>query len=195
MEPREVVDYLFNPARAECEEDDDKRRQLCDSLEKLRAAACEQLENEDGRELREILDQLRYKIATRALLIPDADDPRVKITTLHSAKGLEEDNVVIAGVPDQLMPGLPPKEDEDPAEKGRLFYVGVTRAKESLIVSWPQTIPVNIMKPNGGRIDRYTSHKGVSCAKTSRSRFLNRIGSSTRGAVWLSRRLDPDDAH
>ena len=191
LEPREVVDYLFDPARAECEADDDKQRQLRDSLEKLRAAAREQLENEDGLELREVLDRLRYKIATRAPLIPDADDPQVNITTLHSAKGLEEDNVVIASVPDQLMPGLPPKEDEDPAEKGRLFYVAVTRAKESLIVSWPQTIPVNIMLNNSGRIDDYTFHNGVSCAETTRSRFLNRIGSSTKGKVWLSRSIDP----
>ena len=191
LEPREVVNYLFDPARAECEADDDKRLQLADSLQKLRTAAHALLENEDNLELRQVLDNLRYKIATRAPLISDAEDPLVKITTLHSAKGLEEDNVVTVGVPDQLMPGRP-KDDEDPAEKGRLFYVAVTRAKESLIVSWPQSIPANLMEQNGGRIDRYTFHNGVRCAKTSRSRLLTRIGSSTRGADWLSRYIDPD---
>ena len=186
LEPREIVDYLFDPARAECEADDDDRLQLADSLQKLRAAAHALLENEDNPELHQVLDNLRYKIATRAPLIPDVENPQIKITTLHSAKGLEEDSVIIAGVPDQLMPGLPPKDDEDPAEKGRLFYVAVTRAKESLIVSWPRSIPVNLMMSKGGRIDRYIFHNGVRCAKTTRSRFLNRIGSSTKGADWLS---------
>ena len=190
LEPREIVDYLFDPVRAECEEDDDKRHQLRDSLEKLLSAAREMLEEQDSPDLGKVLDQLRYKITMLLPLETDAGDPRVKIMTIYTSKGLEEDNVVIAGVVDQFIPGLA-VESEEIEEQGRLLYVAVTRAKDSLIVSWPQSIPVNLMMSNGGRIDRYTFHNGVRCAETSRSRFLNRIGSSTKGADWLSRSIDP----
>ena len=172
LDPGQVVDHLFDPARANDELDDDKRSQLADSLKKLRAAARKLLENQDTPDLRKVLDELRYRIATRVPLIPDDEEPRVKIMTLHSAKGLEAKNVVIAGVADQLTPGLLPKEDEDPDEKGRLLYVAVTRAKESLIVSWPRHIRYERMVSNNGRIDgRPITRNRVRWVTTSQSRF------------------------
>lgn len=192
LDPGQVVDYLFNPARANDELDDEKRRQLDDSLTKLRAAAHNLLEKQDTPDLR--LDELRYRIATRAPLIPDDTEPRVKIMTLHSAKGLEAKNVVIAGIADQLTPGFPPKEDEDPDEKGRLLYVAVTRAKESLIVSWPRNIRYDLMMSNKGRIDgRPITRNGVRWVTTSQSRFTRGWHvRPTRGEDWLTDNVKPD---
>ena len=196
LEPRAIVDYLFDPARAEYEKKDERRFQLADSLKKLREAAHGLLEDQDTPDLSKILDQLRYKIATRASLETDAEDPRVKIMTLHSAKGLEEDNVVIAGVADQLMPGLPPRDDEDPAEKGRLLYVAVTRAKESLIISWPKRIRYDLMKRNNGRIDGWPiTRNGVRWAKTSQSSLLRGLPRPTRGTDWLLKNVKTDAEH
>lgn len=63
------------------------------------------------------------------------DDNRVLLMTLHSAKGLEFDNVYLAGMEDGLFPSYMSIMDEDPTaieEERRLAYVGITRAKEEL---------------------------------------------------------------
>ncbi len=62
----------------------------------------------------------------------------VRLMTVHSAKGLEFNNVFIVGLEDGLFPhsgfgdGGPEKEEEE----RRLFYVAVTRAKEKLFLSF-----------------------------------------------------------
>ena len=63
----------------------------------------------------------------------------VTLMTLHSAKGLEFPVVFIAGLEDGLFP-LSRNMDDPEAfeEERRLFYVGITRAKEKLYLSWAQ---------------------------------------------------------
>jgi len=62
---------------------------------------------------------------------------KVPLMTLHAAKGLEFPVVFIAGCEDQLLPfrrkGL---EASDLEEERRLFYVGMTRARRRLYLSW-----------------------------------------------------------
>jgi uncharacterized protein (TIGR00375 family) len=75
-------------------------------------------------------------------LASDADlwDPRadgVALLTLHAAKGLEFAFVFIAGLEDGVLPlhwGKAESNDEI-AEERRLFYVGMTRAKDRLVLS------------------------------------------------------------
>ena len=65
---------------------------------------------------------------------PRAD--RISLLTLHAAKGLEFETVFIAGCEDGLLPLEWSR--RDPAsleEERRLFYVGVTRAKSSLVLT------------------------------------------------------------
>lgn len=65
----------------------------------------------------------------------DENSERVILMTLHSAKGLEFDNVYIVGMEDGLFPGFHSIFDIDEAElqeERRLFYVGMTRAKKTL---------------------------------------------------------------
>lgn len=65
----------------------------------------------------------------------------VTLATLHSAKGLEWENVFIVGVSEGLLPisyaGTPEQIDEE----RRLLYVGVTRARQRLALSWALTGP------------------------------------------------------
>ncbi|MBK8989819.1 MAG: UvrD-helicase domain-containing protein, partial [Chloroflexi bacterium] len=76
----------------------------------------------------------------------DLEEPCIKVTTLHAAKGLEFPIVVVAHVE----AGRLPRETEaaDPAEvaahleeQRRLFYVGCTRAMRHLFVTYDRQIP------------------------------------------------------
>jgi DNA helicase-2/ATP-dependent DNA helicase PcrA len=61
---------------------------------------------------------------------------RVSFMTLHSAKGLEFPVAVIAGLEDGILPLLRADDPEaDIEEERRLFYVGITRAKERLYIT------------------------------------------------------------
>ncbi|MGW4345732.1 ATP-dependent DNA helicase UvrD2 [Streptomyces sp. NPDC004690] len=60
----------------------------------------------------------------------------VTLASLHSAKGLEWDAVFLVGVAEGMMPIAYARTDEQIEEERRLLYVGVTRARERLHVSW-----------------------------------------------------------
>jgi DNA helicase-2/ATP-dependent DNA helicase PcrA len=60
----------------------------------------------------------------------------VTLATLHSAKGLEWDSVFIAGVSEGLLPFAYAKTESAIEEERRLFYVGITRARRRLRLSW-----------------------------------------------------------
>lgn len=82
----------------------------------------------------EKLDALRDVLAAHQ----NAPDNRVILSTIHSSKGLEYDTVYLADIMDGVLPSKTQKEVEDPdelrqyEEDRRLFYVGMTRAKNNL---------------------------------------------------------------
>ena len=55
--------------------------------------------------------------------------------TLHASKGLEFPVVLICGVEKEKLPLETKKGETDLSEERRLFYVGMTRAKEQLILT------------------------------------------------------------
>ena len=66
----------------------------------------------------------------------DENIDRVVLMTLHSAKGLEFDNVFIAGMEEGLFPSIKSIESQDAVEEERrLMYVGITRAKKRLYLT------------------------------------------------------------
>ncbi|MCW2769430.1 MAG: ATP-dependent helicase [Aeromicrobium sp.] len=77
---------------------------------------------------------------------PAADG--VTLATLHSAKGLEWDAVFCIGMHEGMMPSIHADTPAMIEEERRLFYVGVTRARHDLMISWAAT-----RKP-GGRGNR-----------------------------------------
>lgn len=60
----------------------------------------------------------------------------VTLATLHSAKGLEWDTVHIAGLSEGFMPITYAKTEAAVEEERRLLYVGITRARRRLHLSW-----------------------------------------------------------
>lgn len=63
-------------------------------------------------------------------------DNRLPILTVHQAKGLEFDNVFIAGAVDGDFPSWMSANEGRVEEERRLFYVAVTRARQRLFISW-----------------------------------------------------------
>ncbi len=63
-------------------------------------------------------------------------DARIWLMTLHSAKGLEFPTVILAGLEDGLFPHSRSRDDEDELEEERrLCYVGMTRARQRLVLT------------------------------------------------------------
>jgi DNA helicase-2/ATP-dependent DNA helicase PcrA len=68
-----------------------------------------------------------------------AGEPRVSLMTVHAAKGLEFDHVFVAGLEAGLFPHSRSLDSaEDLEEERRLFYVALTRARQSLTLSHAQ---------------------------------------------------------
>jgi DNA helicase II / ATP-dependent DNA helicase PcrA len=102
-----------------------------DNLGELIRAAAES--EERGESITDFLD--------RASLSSELDhlDPNAHIAlmTLHSAKGLEFDVVFLAGMEEGLFPhSQSMNSKEDIEEERRLCYVGITRARRKLFVTW-----------------------------------------------------------
>ena len=88
-------------------------------------------ESRHGTDIRTFLDHL---------VLSEADDGGVTShqvvgLTLHSAKGLEFDACVIAGVEEGLIPHYRHAGFDDLEEERRLFYVGLTRARTRLLLT------------------------------------------------------------
>lgn len=71
----------------------------------------------------------------------ESDDlDKVKLMTIHAAKGLEFDHVYLTGMEENLFPSsLSIASKQELEEERRLFYVAITRAKESLTLTHCQT--------------------------------------------------------
>ncbi|AVH95585.1 DNA helicase [Streptomyces cinereoruber] len=72
----------------------------------------------------------------------------VTLASLHAAKGLEWDAVFLVGLTEGMMPITYAKTDEQVEEERRLLYVGVTRARVHLALSW------SLSRSPGGRPSR-----------------------------------------
>ena len=58
------------------------------------------------------------------------------LSTIHTAKGCEYSTVFLIGLADGVLPSS--RDDADISEEKRILYVGITRAKERLYLSYPR---------------------------------------------------------
>jgi DNA helicase-2/ATP-dependent DNA helicase PcrA len=89
-------------------------------------------EFDDGqRTSRDFIADLEERFSSRGV-----DRQGVHLLTLHGAKGLEFDAVFIPRLEEKELPIRQAKKPHEIAEERRLFYVGLTRAKRHLALSW-----------------------------------------------------------
>lgn len=104
-----------------------------ENVEELRTSVIQYMEQADEPSLGGFLEEVA--------LYTDADDDdgtddKVTLMTVHSAKGLEFDNVFVIGMEDGIFPGSRSFDsEEDMEEERRLAYVAITRAKSQLYIT------------------------------------------------------------
>lgn len=105
-------------------------------------------EFDDGnRSLAEFVADLRARFGS-------GEGRGVNLLTYHRAKGLEFEAVFLARLIEGELPFKRARADEAVAEERRLFYVGLTRAKTHLMVSWSVT--------KGARPSRFLAEAGLA---------------------------------
>ncbi|ROP64619.1 Rep family ATP-dependent DNA helicase [Curtobacterium sp. PhB130] len=110
------------------------------------------------------MQQFTQDLVDRAATHHEPELDAVTLATLHSSKGLEWPNVVIAGAAEGLLPISHATTDAEVDEERRLFYVGLTRARRTVTITW----------------SRQGSTRGGARAP---SRFLAAIDTHTGGAA------------
>jgi superfamily I DNA/RNA helicase len=155
---------------------------------------------------------IRLAAATLALEVPEAGDlhPRIvevltqpelppsggdiiRIMSLHKSKGLTAELVVVAGCVAGAIPSVDttlPQSDQDAdlKEQRRLFYVAITRAKETLVLSSVTQLPLSVaLRANISPVGVFR-RQGETYARLTASPFIAELGPSApqaiRGSDW-----------
>jgi len=142
-----------------------KNAEALDNIEKI----VSMIEDMEYSSLEEVLSRL--SLISRETYIDERANC-VKMMTLHQAKGLEFSHVFIAGVEEGLIPFIKEKIEKELEEERRLFYVGMTRAKYRLYLTYARK-----------RLIWGRKEKRVS------SRFLEEIGDEYIQEKEFARRL------
>lgn len=107
-----------------------------------------------------------YDFMYESALVSELDnmgqkDECISLLTLHSAKGLEFDVVFLTGMQEGLLPHIASMNEENVDEERRICYVGITRAKKYLYMTWGHVRTI------------YGNRNG--CKSYTRSRFLDEV--------------------
>jgi len=143
---------------------DVKEESALENIDALINAAAEYDERSEEPSLVDYLQEISLFSDTDSY---DASGERVALMTLHAAKGLEFENVFIIGLEDGILPHeRSASSSEELEEERRLFFVGITRAKDCLWISY----------------SRYRTFHG-QFLRTIQSPFLYEIGVEVRNAA------------
>jgi DNA helicase II / ATP-dependent DNA helicase PcrA len=107
-------------------------RERWESLAALVGLAAELAAGDPAAGLPELVTELEHRSAAQHAPAVDG----VTFASLHAAKGLEWTAVFLVGLADGMVPISHAQTPEQVEEERRLLYVGVTRAKEHLWLSW-----------------------------------------------------------
>jgi DNA helicase-2/ATP-dependent DNA helicase PcrA len=105
-----------------------------ENVEELLSAAYTFAESAEDKSLRAFLEEIALVADVDSI---DLESGQLTLMTLHNAKGLEFDTVIVTGMEEGLFPHY--NSIDDPAaveEERRLFYVGMTRARRRLFLTF-----------------------------------------------------------
>ncbi|MBQ8349715.1 MAG: UvrD-helicase domain-containing protein [Ruminococcus sp.] len=104
-----------------------------ENVQELRSSMAKYMQEADEPSLSGFLEEVAlYTEADR----DDGSDDKVTLMTVHSAKGLEFDNIFVIGLDDGIFPSSRSFDsEEDMEEERRLAYVAITRAKKRLYLA------------------------------------------------------------
>jgi len=142
------LNSVFDPAGwVGAQYDQDRIQSATMDLRLLREKALALLKHEQERrqedqpmqQLRAVVERLRHQIATNEPL-GTGEPSNLQVATLWGAKGVTAEHVYILGVCREALPGqrreeYPGTDAEYHDEQRRLFYVSITRAKKTLVIS------------------------------------------------------------
>ncbi|MGH3657174.1 MAG: 3'-5' exonuclease, partial [Micromonosporaceae bacterium] len=107
-------------------------RERWEALAALVRLAGEWRPDDEAAGVAEFHDELLRRAANQH--VPEVEG--ITLASLHAAKGLEWDAVFVVGMADGTLPITHAKSAEQVEEERRLLYVGVTRARELLWLTW-----------------------------------------------------------
>ena len=125
-----ATDAVGFDASAQPDDAEEVTRQA--DLTRLRALAAEYRDATGGGDVAGYVAELTGRFSTQQ------SGRGVNLLTFHRSKGLEWDAVFLPRLLDKELPFRTPRSSADPDEERRLFYVGITRARQHLYLSWPQ---------------------------------------------------------
>jgi DNA helicase-2/ATP-dependent DNA helicase PcrA len=173
LEGLDLVDALWSPDDAEVQD----LRRMARSLA---------LEAENRAEL---LGLLHQEITQPEL--PGSDDDIIRVMSLHKSKGLTARLVVVMGCVSGALPTV--RDDLGTgaqaahlAEQRRLFYVAITRAKDTLVLSGAATMTMRDAMRAGVRHAGFVrGRRGI--VRTRASQFLGEMGATLPNAITSDR--------
>ncbi len=143
---RELIEEILEDTgyREELEAEGEIEAQTrLENIEELINKAVDYTENSEKPDLNEFLEEVALVADIDRM---DDSENRVTLMTLHSAKGLEFPVVYLSGMEDGLFPSnmaITSDDRDEIEEERRLCYVGITRAKERLVVTASRLRMVN----------------------------------------------------
>jgi DNA helicase II / ATP-dependent DNA helicase PcrA len=155
-------------------------RERWESLAALVAAAEDLVTARPGCTLVDIVIELQRR--ADAQHVPVANG--VTVSTLHSAKGLEWDAVALVGASEGSLPFVLATTEEQIEEERRLFYVGITRARVHLRISWARSRNGSTQRSPSRFLDGL--HPGGAPAQPSRLSTVRRSRPSALAATCRS---------
>lgn len=131
---KDILDTTGYMAQLEASDEEDAEARIENIDELISKVVSYELEHEKAT-LSEFLEDVALVADVDSV---SADNNKVLLMTLHSAKGLEFPNVYLAGMEDGVFPSYMTITADDPTEveeERRLAYVGITRAKKILTLT------------------------------------------------------------
>ena len=131
----EYLDWLQSIADSP-EDAENRWKNVQDLLDWLRKLTQSE-EDKDERSLNEVTSHLRL-LDILGRRESDSQEGQVNLMTLHASKGLEFPHVFMVGLEEEILPHRNSIEQDTIEEERRLAYVGITRAKTTLTITYAQ---------------------------------------------------------